>query len=122
VSPKSGGGTGVVLVVFRCYARVMTTRVDINELADLAEFLAHLQAGEVVELTRDGEVLAVATPSPVPDNASIPDTASPKRERQLGIWDHLNLDLPEDLFIGPDPETLAAVDGPIFPTDDEAAA
>ena len=64
-------------------------------------------------MTRDGEVLAVATPT---------KQASPKRQRQLGIWDHLNLDLPEDLFIGPDPETLAAVDGPIFPADDEAAA
>ncbi|CAN5596076.1 hypothetical protein BH10PSE4_BH10PSE4_22280 [soil metagenome] len=61
---------------------------------------------------REGEAVAVATPT----------KASPKRQRRLGVWDHLNLDLSEDLFIGPDPETLAAVDGPVFPADDEAAA
>ena len=91
----------------------MTIQVDIDAPHVRDQLLAHLKAGEDVALTRDGEVLAVATPI---------EKASPKRQRQLGVWDHLNLDLPEDLFIGPDPETLAAVDGPIFPADDEAAA
>jgi hypothetical protein len=34
-------------------------------------------------------------------------------ERQLGVWDHLKLDLGKDLFIGGDPETV--IDAPIFP-------
>jgi len=36
-------------------------------------------------------------------------------ERKLGIWDHLGLTIDENLFIGPDPETAAWVDGPVFP-------
>jgi antitoxin (DNA-binding transcriptional repressor) of toxin-antitoxin stability system len=91
----------------------MTIQVDIEAPDARDQLLAHLEAGEDVALARDGEVVAVATPV---------EKASPKRQRQLGVWDHLNLDLPEDLFIGPDPETLASVDGPIFPADDEAAA
>uniref|UniRef100_B0SWV5 Uncharacterized protein n=1 Tax=Caulobacter sp. (strain K31) TaxID=366602 RepID=B0SWV5_CAUSK len=91
----------------------MTIRVDIDASDAREQLLAHLKAGEEVDLTRKGEVLAVAIPI---------QKVSPKRHRELGIWDHLNLDLPDDLFIGPDPETLAAVDGPIFPADDEAAA
>ena len=91
----------------------MAIQIDIDAPDARDQLLAHLKAGEVVDLARDGEVLAVATPI-----KKVP----PKRQRQLGVWDHLNLDLPEDLFIGPDPETLAAIDGPIFPADDEAAA
>lgn len=91
----------------------MTIRVDIDAKDARDQLLAHLEAGEAVALTRDGEVLAVATPA---------TEAAPKHRRRLGVWDHLNLDLPEDLFIGPDPDTLAAVDGPTFPADDEASA
>jgi antitoxin (DNA-binding transcriptional repressor) of toxin-antitoxin stability system len=90
----------------------MTIQVDIDASGARDQLLAHIDAGEEVALVRDGKVLAVATPA----------GPSEKRQRQLGVWDHLNLDLPEGLFIGPDPETLAAVDGPIFPSDDEAAA
>jgi len=90
----------------------MTIQVDIDASGAHDQLLAHIDAGEEVALVRDGEVLAVATPIKTPE----------KRQRQLGVWDHLNLDLPEDLFVGSDPETLAAVDGPIFPSDDEAAA
>jgi len=90
----------------------MTIQVDIDASGARDQLLAHIDAGEEVTLVRDGKVLAVATPTKAPE----------KRQRQLGVWDHLNLDLPEGLFIGSDPETLAAVDGPIFPSDDEAAA
>jgi antitoxin (DNA-binding transcriptional repressor) of toxin-antitoxin stability system len=90
----------------------MTIQVDIDAQDARDKLLAYLEAGEEVVLTRHGEAVAVAIPTKVP----------PKRERRLGVWDHLNLDLPEDLFIGPDSETLAAVGGPIFPADDEAAA
>jgi len=90
----------------------MTIQVDIDASGARDQLLAHLEAGEEVALIRDGNVLAVATPTKLAE----------KRERRLGVWDHLNLDLPEDLFIGPDSETATAVDGPIFPADDEAAA
>jgi antitoxin (DNA-binding transcriptional repressor) of toxin-antitoxin stability system len=88
----------------------MTIRVDIDEQNALAELVAHVRAGEEVVLTADGETLGIVNPQPA--------SAAPKRTRQLGVWEHLNLDLPEDLFIGPDPETLAEVDNPIFPPDE----
>ena len=91
----------------------MTIQVDIAKQDALAELVAHVRAGEDVVLTADGEAIAVVTP---------PEAAAPRGRRQLGVWDHLNLKFSDDLFIGPDPETLAAVDGPIFPPNDEAAA
>ncbi len=91
----------------------MTIQVDIAKQDALAELVAHVRAGEDVVLTADGEAVAIVTP---------PQTVAPKRRRQLGVWDHLNLELSDDLFIGPDPETVAAVDNPIFPPNDEAAA
>ena len=92
----------------------MTIRVDIKDQAELAELVARMEAGEEVLLTRDGQTVAMVSAPPA--------EATPVGRRRLGVWDHLKLDLPEDLFIGPDPETLAAVDGPIFPDDDEATA
>lgn len=92
----------------------MTIRVDIKAQADLAELVARMEAGEEVLLTRDGQPVAMV---------SAPPAETPKvGQRRLGVWDHLGLNLPDDLFIGPDPETQAAADGPIFPRDDEASA
>lgn len=91
----------------------MTIRFDIGSQAALAELVARMEAGEDVLLIRDGETVAVVNPPP---------PAPLKTPRRLGVWDHLNLTLSDDLFIGPDPETLAAIDGPILPADDEAAA
>ena len=85
--------------------------LDVDAPDAHARLLAHIDAGEEFALVRAGEILGIVRPV----------VKAPGR-RVLGIWDHLGLDLPEDLFIGPDPETLAAVDGPIFPDDDEAAA
>lgn len=93
----------------------MTVQVNIAKTT-LAEVVDQVQAGEDVILTRDGE--------PVAEIRGIAPKAGQKagEPRKLGIWDHLNLNIPDDLFIGPDEETLAAVDGPLFPPDDEAAA
>lgn len=88
----------------------MTIRVDIDAKDALAELVAHVRAGEEVVLTADGETLGIINPQSA--------SKAPKRTRQLGVWEHLNLNLPEDLFIGPDPETEAEVDNPIFPPDE----
>jgi prevent-host-death family protein len=84
----------------------MTIQINIAEAkAKLSELVARAEAGEEVVLARAGR--AVATIQPV---------RRPKEgKRRLGVWEHLALDLPEDLFIGPDKETEAAADRPIFP-------
>jgi prevent-host-death family protein len=92
----------------------MTVQVNIAKAkATLSELVARAEAGEEVVLSRDGKPVVTLTP-----------VASPKTQarRKLGIWNHLKLNIPDDLFIGPDPTTLAAVDGPVFPSDDETAA
>lgn len=91
----------------------MTIQVNIAKAkATLSDLVARAEAGEEVVLSRNGRPVA-----------RISAVASGERKkRTLGVWDHLKLTLSDDLFIGPDPETLAAVDGPIFPADDEAAA
>jgi antitoxin (DNA-binding transcriptional repressor) of toxin-antitoxin stability system len=90
----------------------MTIRFDIAGQAALAELVAHVRAGEEVVLTSDGETVAIVSPP------SEPALVAPKGRRKLGLWEHLNLNIPEDLFIGPDPETLAEVDNPIFPAEE----
>lgn len=92
----------------------MTVQVNIAKAkATLSELVARAEAGEEVVLARDGHPVVTLTPV---------KTARQPGSRKLGIWDHLKLDFPETLFIGPDEHTLAAVDGPLFPPDDEAAA
>ncbi len=92
----------------------MTVQVNIAKAkATLSELVARAEAGEEVVLARGGQPVVVLTP--------VQAAKAPER-RKLGIWKHLNLNIPDDMFIGPDEETLAAVDGPIFPPDDEAAA
>lgn len=92
----------------------MTIQVNIARAkATLSDLVARAEAGEEVVLSRNGR--PVARISAVAGEES-------RKTRKLGVWDHLNLTLSDDLFIGPDPETLDAVDGPIFPADDEAAA
>jgi antitoxin (DNA-binding transcriptional repressor) of toxin-antitoxin stability system len=90
----------------------MTIRFDITGQAALAELVAHVRAGEEVVLISDGETVAVV------NSPSEHRPVAPRGRRQLGLWEHLNLNLPEDLFIGPDPETLAEVDNPIFPPEE----
>ncbi|MBO9557492.1 MAG: hypothetical protein J7515_02765 [Caulobacter sp.] len=76
----------------------MTIRVDIAELADLAEFLAHVEAGEDFLLTRGGEDVAVVRPAmPSSPPAERPD-------RVPGLWAHLGPMDDPDIFFRPDPE------------------
>ena len=92
----------------------MTIQVNIAKAkATLSDLVARAEAGEDVVLSRNGRPVV---------RISAVAAAEPRKKRTLGVWDHLNLTLSDDLFIGPDPDTLAAVDGPIFPADDEAAA
>ena len=92
----------------------MTIQVNIAKAkATLSDLVARAEAGEDVVLSRNGR--------PVARISAVIEPAS-RKKRKLGVWDHLNLQLSDGLFIGPDPDTLTAIDGPIFPADDETAA
>ena len=92
----------------------MTIQVNIAKAkATLSDLVARAEAGEDVVLSRNGRPVVRLSAVVEPE---------PRKKRKLGVWDHLNLKFSEDIFIGPDPETVAAVDGPVFPADDEAAA
>ena len=86
----------------------MTIRVNIAEHEALADLVAHVAAGEDVELTSDGQTLAVVVKPPIPPEP-------PKARRQLGLWAHLNLSIPAEVFTDPDPELEALMDDPVFP-------
>jgi antitoxin (DNA-binding transcriptional repressor) of toxin-antitoxin stability system len=85
----------------------MTIRVNVDDLADLAEFLAHVEAGEDLVLLRDGEALATVN--------SLKKATREPRKRVPGAWAHLGKLRDPDLFLRPDPELERAADGPIFP-------
>ncbi len=85
----------------------MTIRVNVADLADLAELLAHIDAGEDFVLTRDGEVVATVN--------ALKKVEEPRRKRTPGAWAHLGQLQDPDLFLRPDPELEEAADGPIFP-------
>jgi antitoxin (DNA-binding transcriptional repressor) of toxin-antitoxin stability system len=84
----------------------MTIRFDIGNQSALAELVARMEAGEDVVLTRDGEAVAMV---------SGPPPSRPKGPRRLGIWDHLNLNIPAELFTDPDPELEALMEESIWP-------
>jgi prevent-host-death family protein len=88
----------------------MTIQMNIAEAkAKLSELVSRAEEGEDVVLARNGKPVATL------------QALKPRPKfRKLGIWDHLDLDIPDDLFIGPDEETLAAVDAPIFPPHEAA--
>lgn len=73
----------------------MTIRVDIAEQATVAELVAHIDAGEDVLLTREGETVAVVT--------KVEPLAHPV-ERIPGVWAHLGPMDDPDIFLRPDPE------------------
>ena len=87
----------------------MTIRVDIKDQAHLAELVARMEAGEEVLLVRNGRTVAmVSAPPHDPSRA-------PKQPRRLGVWAHLDLDIPAEVFTDPDPELEALMDAPIWP-------
>ncbi|PLR24906.1 hypothetical protein SGCZBJ_11740 [Caulobacter zeae] len=61
-------------------------------------------------LVRDGRIIATVKVEKKPKGLE-----EPKAQRRLGAWEHLKLDLPDDLFIRPDPEIEALMDAPIIP-------
>ena len=85
----------------------MTLMFNVAEAkAKLSELLARAESGEEVIIARGGK--PIATLRPIAGRAS-------EGKRKLGIWDHLGVSVSDDLFIGPDPETEAWIDAPIFP-------
>jgi prevent-host-death family protein len=67
--------------------------------ARLSELVARAEAGEEVIIARDGKPAVTLTPR----------TPERPARRRLGLWDHLGANLPEEAFLGPDPETARAV-------------
>jgi prevent-host-death family protein len=90
----------------------MTIQMNIAEAkARLSELVARAEAGEEVIIARGGKPVATLAPR------SLGRGAAP---RPLGLWDHYGAAIPEDLFLGPDPETATSVEAweaaPIDPT------
>jgi len=88
----------------------MTIQMNIAQAkARLSELVARAEAGEEVIIARDGKPAVVLTPR----NAPAP------QKRRLGIWEQYCRDLPEDMFLGPDPEIEAWlkdwIDAPVYP-------
>lgn len=89
----------------------MTTMNIAEAKSKLSELVARAEAGEDVVIARNGKaaVRLVATPSP---------NANPQR-RAIGLWDHLSLDLDEDLFFQRDIELEQAVENSrVFPAEE----
>jgi prevent-host-death family protein len=79
----------------------MTIQMNIAEAkAKLSELVARAEAGEEVIIARDGKPAVSLTPKSRPSQAS---------GRRLGLWDHLGAAIPEDMFLGPDPDVEAAI-------------
>jgi len=78
----------------------MTIEMNIAEAkAKLSELIARAEAGEKVVIARDGKpVVALAPVQPVAF-----------AHRRLGLWDDIGTEIPEDLFLGPDPEIQEAI-------------
>jgi len=79
----------------------MTIQMNIAEAkAKLSELVARAEAGEDVVIARDGKPVVSLIPKSRPGKGS---------GRRLGVWDHLGAAIPEDLFLGPDPDVESAV-------------
>jgi prevent-host-death family protein len=80
----------------------MTIQMNIAEAkAKLSELVARAEAGEEVIIARDGKPVVTLTPR---------ETSAPPATRRLGVWDQYGVAIPEDLFLGPDPDTESAVE------------
>lgn len=86
----------------------MTTMNIAEAKAKLSELVARAEAGEEVVLTRNGKPAAKLVAAPAVSTARQP--------RALGLWDHLGLELDEDVFFKPDLELEEAIESSrIFP-------
>jgi prevent-host-death family protein len=80
----------------------MTIQMNIAEAkAKLSELVARAEAGEEVIIARDGTPIVTLTPRGAPARSGT---------RRLGVWDQYGAAIPEDLFLGPDRDTEAAVE------------
>ena len=68
--------------------------------ARLSEQHPRAEAGEEVIIARDGKPVVTLAPRARPRPA----------KRRLGVWDHLGEAIPDDLFLGPDDDTSAALE------------
>lgn len=89
----------------------MTTMNIAEAKSKLSELVARAEAGEEVVIARNGKAivrLVAAKP------------AHPARQRRsIGLWDHLNLNLDDDVFFKRDLELEeAAENSRIFPPDE----
>jgi len=86
----------------------MTTMNIAEAKSKLSELVARAEAGEEVVIARNGKPtvrLQLVEPKP-------------KAARRLGLWDHLNLDIPDSVFFDPDIELEEAVENSrIFPNE-----
>lgn len=88
----------------------MTTMNIAEAKSKLSELVARAEAGEEVVIARNGK------PSVRLQPVEAPTTGKPRR--QIGLWDHLGLELDDDLFFKPDLELEEAVgNSRIFPAD-----
>lgn len=87
----------------------MTTMNIAEAKSKLSELVARAEAGEEVVIARNGKPAVRITAV----------GSEPKAPRKLGLWEHLNLDLPDSVFFDRDIELEeAAENSRIFP--DEA--
>ena len=87
----------------------MTTMNIAEAKSKLSELVARAEAGEEVVIARNGKPAARIT-------AVEP---KPKVPRRLGLWNHLNLDIPDSVFFDRDLELEEAVENSrIFPDEE----
>jgi len=87
----------------------MTTMNIAEAKSKLSELVARAEAGEEVVIARNGKP-AVRITAVEP---------KPKAARRLGLWDHLNIDIPDSVFFDRDPELEEAVENSrIFPDEE----
>lgn len=72
----------------------------------LSELVARAEAGEEVVIARNGK----------PRVRLQPVGPAARRKPQLGVWEHLNLRIPDSVFFDRDVELEALMDTPIDPT------
>lgn len=89
----------------------MTTMNIAEAKSKLSELVARAEAGEEVVIARNGKAAVRLV-------AAEASNANPQR-RAIGLWDHLCLDLDEDIFFKRDFELEQAVENSrIFPPEE----
>jgi prevent-host-death family protein len=79
----------------------MTVKLNIAAAkARPSELVARAEAGEEVVIARDGKPVVTLMPKAPPRPA----------KRTLGVWDQLVGEMSDDLFLGPDEDTAAALE------------